>query len=47
MAEPKATHSSCGSCSHEHDHNHSHGDGEFNLKQELIPLILVTNLSSG
>ena len=53
MAEPKTTYSGCGSCSnehdnhnhnHHHDHDHSHGDGEFNLKQELIPLILVTIL---
>lgn len=51
MAEPKTTYSGCGSCSnehdnhnHQHDHDHSHGDGEFNLKQELIPLILVTIL---
>jgi Zn2+/Cd2+-exporting ATPase len=29
---------------HDHDHDHSHGDGEFNLKQELIPLILVVSL---
>jgi Zn2+/Cd2+-exporting ATPase len=48
MKKIKATHSNC--CSHEyenhnqHDHDHSHGDGEFNLKQELIPLILVTIL---
>jgi Zn2+/Cd2+-exporting ATPase len=53
MAEPKTTYSGCGSCrnehdnhnhNHQHDHDHSHSDGEFNLKQELIPLILVTIL---
>ena len=54
MAESKATHSGCCSHDHEthshhqhdhgHDHDHSHGDGEFNLKQELIPLIVVVSL---
>jgi Zn2+/Cd2+-exporting ATPase len=42
MKKIKTTHSNC--CSHEHDHDHSHGDGEFNLKQELIPVILVASL---
>ncbi len=48
MKKIKATHSGCCSQDHEnhnhHQQNHSHGDGKFNLKQELIPLILVVSL---
>ena len=50
MAESKATHSGCCSHDHEnhnhhqHDHDHNHSHGEFNLKQELIPLIVVVSL---
>ena len=49
MAESKATHSGCCSHDHEnhnhqHDHDHNHSHGEFNLKQELIPLIVVASL---
>ena len=32
---------------HNHDHNHDHGNGDFNLKQELIPVILVVVLFVG
>lgn len=31
---------------HDHDHNngHSHGDGDFDLKEELVPIVLVAIL---
>lgn len=29
---------------HDHDHGHSHGTGEFNLKAELLPVLLVVAL---
>ncbi|MEG4117493.1 heavy metal translocating P-type ATPase [Microcoleus sp. N9_B4] len=32
---------------HGHDHDHDHGNGDFNLKQELIPVILVVVLFVG
>ncbi|WP_373534879.1 heavy metal translocating P-type ATPase [Microcoleus sp.] len=32
---------------HGHDHGHDHGNGDFNLKQELIPVILVVVLFVG
>jgi Cd2+/Zn2+-exporting ATPase len=32
---------------HDHDHDHDHGNGDFNLKQELIPVILVVVLFIG
>ncbi len=32
---------------HNHDHKHNHGNGDFNLKQELIPVILVVVLFVG
>ena len=32
---------------HDHDHDHDHGNGDFNLKQELIPVILVVVLFVG
>ena len=32
---------------HNHDHDHDHGNGDFNLKQELIPVILVVVLFVG
>ncbi len=31
----------------DHDHGHDHGNGDFNLKQELIPVILVVVLFVG
>ena len=45
----------CGHDDHEHshenhnheNHNHDHGNGDFNLKQELIPVILVVVLFVG
>jgi Cd2+/Zn2+-exporting ATPase len=56
MKKSKTTNSGCCSCNHDHDnhnhhqhdhnheHDHNHSHEEFNLKQELIPLILVTTL---
>ncbi|MEG4214304.1 heavy metal translocating P-type ATPase [Microcoleus sp. Pol14C6] len=32
---------------HHHGHDHDHGNGDFNLKQELIPVILVVVLFVG
>ncbi|MEG4809163.1 heavy metal translocating P-type ATPase [Microcoleus sp. F8-D3] len=32
---------------HNHDHDHDHGNGDFNLKQELVPVILVVVLFVG
>nr|BAC10634.1 P type ATPase BXA1 [Oscillatoria brevis] len=32
---------------HDHDHGHDHGNGDFNLKQELIPVISVVLLFIG
>lgn len=32
---------------HGHDHDHDHGSGDFNLKQELVPVILVVVLFVG
>ena len=32
---------------HDHGHDHDHGNGDFNLKQELIPVILVVVLFVG
>jgi Zn2+/Cd2+-exporting ATPase len=32
---------------HDHEHNHDHGHGDFNLKQELIPVISVVVLFLG
>lgn len=32
---------------HDHDHDHDHGNGDFNLKQELIPVISVVILFVG
>ncbi len=32
---------------HDRDHDHDHGNGDFNLKQELIPVILVVVLFVG
>lgn len=32
---------------HDHGHDHDHGNGDFNLKQELIPVILVVLLFVG
>lgn len=53
----KAKSSDSGCCSHDdhgdshenhnHDHDHDHGNGDFNLKQELIPVILVVVLFIG
>lgn len=56
MNNPKASDSGC--CSHDdrpdlsnenhnHDHSHDHGNGDFNLKQELIPVISVVVLFVG
>jgi Zn2+/Cd2+-exporting ATPase len=42
MKKTKANHSGCSSCIHEHNHNHS--DGELNLKQDILPLVLVASL---
>ena len=45
--EPNSKHSGCCAHDHEHSHNdhgHSHGDGDFNLKEELITVILVVIL---
>lgn len=59
MQKAKSSDSGCSSCSHDdhnhsnenhnhdHDHNHDHGNGDFNLKQELIPVILVVVLFVG
>lgn len=32
---------------HNHDHGHSHGSGEFDLKEEILPVILVVALLAG
>lgn len=32
---------------HSHDHGHSHGYGEFDLKEEILPVILVGALLAG
>ena len=32
---------------HDHGHDHDHGNGDFNLKQELVPVILVVVLFVG
>ncbi len=32
---------------HNHDHEHSHGTGEFNLKEEILPVLLVVALLAG
>lgn len=32
---------------YEHDHGHSHGSGEFNLKAEIIPVLLAVALLAG
>lgn len=57
MQKAKSSDSGCCSCSHEddhhqhshenHNHDHDHGNGDFNLKQELIPVILVVVLFVG
>jgi len=58
MQKAKSRDSGCSSCSHDDDHNHSHenhnhdhghdrGNGDFNLKQELIPVISVIVLFIG
>ena len=58
MKKTKASDSGCCSCSHDdrpdlsnenhnHDHSHDHGNGDFNLKQELIPVISVVVLFVG
>ena len=58
MNKPKASDSGCCSCSHDyrpdlshenhnHDHSHNRGQGDFNLKQELIPVISVVVLFVG
>ncbi|MEG3900945.1 heavy metal translocating P-type ATPase [Microcoleus sp. B4-C5] len=58
MKKTKASDSGCCSCSHDdrpdlsnenhnHDHSHNHGNGDFNLKQELIPVISVVVLFVG
>lgn len=49
----KAKSSDSGCCSHDdhgdshENHNHDHGSGDFNLNQELIPVILVVVLFVG
>lgn len=45
MAEVHAHEGCCGSSSatthsHDHDHGHSHGSGEFNLREELTPIVI-------
>ncbi len=57
MQKAKSSDSGCCSCSHEddhhqhshenHNHDHDHGNGDFNLKQELIPVISVVVLFVG
>ena len=58
MQTAKSSDSGCCSCSHEDDHqehsqenhnhdDHEHGNGDFNLNQELIPVILVVVLFVG
>ncbi len=55
MQKAKSRDSGCSSCSHDdddrshenHNHNHDHGNGDFNLKQELIPVISVVVLFIG
>ncbi len=57
MKKAKSRDSGCSSCSHDdddhgdshenHNHDHDHGNGDFNLKQELIPVILVVVLFVG
>ncbi|MEG3839164.1 heavy metal translocating P-type ATPase [Microcoleus sp. herbarium14] len=57
MQKAKSSDSGCCSCSHEdddhdrshenHNHDHDHGNGDFNLKQELIPVISVVLLFVG
>ncbi len=47
MAETHAHKDCCGRDStegHNHGHDHSHGSGEFNLKAELIPIVIATLL---
>lgn len=46
MAEVHAHEGCCGQSStntdgHGHDHSHSHGSGEFNLREELTPIIIA------
>lgn len=55
MQKAKSSDSGCCSCSHEDDHhehshenhNHNHNVGDFNLNQELIPVIVVVVLFIG
>ncbi len=57
MQKAKSSNSGCSSCSHDdhnhsnenhnHGHDHDHGNGDFNLKQELIPVISVVVLFIG
>ena len=46
MAEVHAHEGCCGQSSastdsHDHDHGHSHGSGEFNLREELTPIVIA------
>ena len=46
MAEVHAHEGCCGQSSastdsHDHDHDHSHGSGEFNLREELTPIVIA------
>ncbi|MEG5034543.1 heavy metal translocating P-type ATPase [Microcoleus sp. AT3-D2] len=55
MQKAKSSNSGCCSCSHEDDHqehsqenhNQNHNVGDFNLNQELVPVILVVVLFVG
>ncbi|MEG4010517.1 heavy metal translocating P-type ATPase, partial [Microcoleus sp. Pol1C5] len=44
---PDRSHENHNHDDHGHDHDHDHDHGDFNLKQELIPVILVVVLFVG